>query len=50
MLMLTAATVLQAEIDTCLKLLGVKNVSELGPRHVSSHPVSQPLLPYCLVC
>lgn len=36
-------SVLQGEIDTCLKLLGVKNVSELGPRHVSSPPFSRPM-------
>lgn len=28
--------VLKAEMETCMRLLGVKNVSELSPRHVSS--------------
>lgn len=27
--------VLEAETITCMKLLGVKNVSELSPKHVS---------------
>ena len=27
--------VLKAEIDTCMRLLGVEKVSELGPKHVS---------------
>lgn len=32
---LCGLVVLQAEIDTCMKLLGVKEISELGPRFVS---------------
>lgn len=30
--------VLKAETETCMRLLGVENVSELGPRHVSGIP------------
>jgi isopentenyl diphosphate isomerase/L-lactate dehydrogenase-like FMN-dependent dehydrogenase len=32
--MLTYA-VLQAEIETCMRLLGVEKISDLGPKHVS---------------
>jgi len=32
---LCGLVVLQDEIDTCMKLLGVKEISELGPRFVS---------------
>jgi isopentenyl diphosphate isomerase/L-lactate dehydrogenase-like FMN-dependent dehydrogenase len=28
-------TVLQAEMETCMRLLGAKNIDELGPRFVS---------------
>ncbi len=31
--------VLQAEIQTCMKMIGAKDLSELGPRFVSYHPV-----------
>lgn len=34
--MLTLTTVLQAEMETCMRLLGAKTVAELGPRFVSS--------------
>ncbi|TAQ83562.1 hypothetical protein B7494_g8116 [Chlorociboria aeruginascens] len=33
-LILTGIRVLQAEIETCMRLLGVDKVSELGPKHV----------------
>ncbi|KAK3336268.1 FMN-dependent dehydrogenase-domain-containing protein [Cercophora scortea] len=33
--------ILQAEIDTCMKLLGVKEVSELGPRFINSRVVER---------
>jgi len=38
--MLTPFQVLKAEIDTCMRLLGVEKVSELGPKHVSVLPFS----------
>lgn len=34
--------VLKAEMDTCMRLLGVEKVSQLGPKHVSKHVL------YCL--
>ena len=30
--------VLKAETETCMRLLGVEKVSELGPKHVSHSP------------
>jgi hypothetical protein len=33
---LIAIIVLKAEIETCMRLLGVEKVSELSPKHVSS--------------
>lgn len=33
--MLTEGVVLKGEIETCLRLLGVEKISELGPKHVS---------------
>ena len=35
--------VLQGEIETCMKLLGVKEVSELGPKFVSTVRPVRPL-------
>lgn len=34
MSMLTSMTVLQAETETCMRLLGAKDIQELGPRFV----------------
>ncbi|KAI2464083.1 FMN-dependent dehydrogenase-domain-containing protein [Annulohypoxylon bovei var. microspora] len=33
--------ILKAETETCMRLLGVQNVSELGPRHVNSSKVER---------
>jgi hypothetical protein len=33
--MLMDVIVLKGEIETCLRLLGVEKISELGPKHVS---------------
>jgi isopentenyl diphosphate isomerase/L-lactate dehydrogenase-like FMN-dependent dehydrogenase len=33
--LISRVTVLQEEIETCLKLLGVKTIDELGPQFVS---------------
>jgi hypothetical protein len=33
---LIAIIVLKAEIETCMRLLGVEKVSELSPKHVSN--------------
>lgn len=38
---LFVSVVLQGEIETCMKLLGVKDVSGLGPRFVSFHLLEQ---------
>jgi len=32
---LTRNVVLKGEIETCLRLLGVEKISDLGPKHVS---------------
>lgn len=37
--MLIVNLVLQAEIETCMRLLGVEKVEELGPKFVSLCPV-----------
>lgn len=36
--MLNDCVVLKAETETCMRLLGVEKVSELGPKHVSCLP------------
>ncbi|KAI3323585.1 mitochondrial cytochrome b2 [Xylariaceae sp. AK1471] len=33
--------ILKAETETCMKLLGVKDVSELGPRHINTRKVER---------
>ncbi|KAI0600890.1 FMN-dependent dehydrogenase-domain-containing protein [Biscogniauxia sp. FL1348] len=33
--------ILKAETETCMKLLGVENVSELGPRHINTRKVER---------
>ncbi|RYP24803.1 hypothetical protein DL765_000349 [Monosporascus sp. GIB2] len=33
--------ILKAETETCMRLLGVKDVSELGPRHINSRMVER---------
>ncbi|KAK7752732.1 hypothetical protein SLS62_005284 [Diatrype stigma] len=33
--------ILKAETETCMRLLGVQNVSELGPRHINSRMVER---------
>ncbi|XDG06891.1 hypothetical protein ABKA04_006506 [Annulohypoxylon sp. FPYF3050] len=33
--------ILKAETETCMRLLGVQNVSELGPRHINSSKVER---------
>ncbi|KAI1376352.1 FMN-dependent dehydrogenase-domain-containing protein [Hypoxylon crocopeplum] len=33
--------ILKAETETCMRLLGVQNVSELGPRHINSRKVER---------
>jgi hypothetical protein len=42
--MLTCCLVLQGEIETCMKMLGAKDLSELGPRFVSVPSVPEGLL------
>ena len=39
---------MKAEMETCMRLLGVEKVSDLGPRHVSElHiPTNPPAAPY----
>jgi hypothetical protein len=34
-------TVLEAETATCMRLLGAKNISELGPRFVNARQVER---------
>jgi hypothetical protein len=37
--LLIVILVLQAEIETCMRLLGVEKVEDLGPKFVSPSPV-----------
>lgn len=35
--------VLKAEMETCMRLLGVEKISELGPKHVNARAVERDL-------
>lgn len=35
--------VLKAEMETCMRLLGVEKISELGPKHVNVRAVERDL-------
>lgn len=41
--LLTYQLVLKAEMETCMRLLGVEKVSELGPKHVNARVVERDL-------
>lgn len=38
--MLIKSTVLADEVKTCMQLLGVEKISDLGPQHVSCRPIT----------